>query len=449
MTSTETRPEAAQRSSLTDERFAGWKCTEPGTFHALDPPGPPPKSSWLRPSILWSARNDPLVRLLGDPTDVQRRRWVAAQRERGVSEHFAIDRSDLGDSFSCLIRGRYGGGNACAVRGRTGAARGGQGNELPRRDERRDLSDRQRQRVRRKVLSPVLGLSRADLRDPGQPRLVRRARRLHAPFLRRRAARRTEAPRTRAQSVDGNKLWPPPSALAPDTLARCHDFRAAPGQQATLPAPYSTIDSDVVRFVGIDTGINGNLDGEQGDWLRKVSAGPKPKILLTGKPLYVKNRCDPGRIVDRDFTVDVVRDPANNYVAAIGGDIHHYRRYRVRVGDRTIQYIVSSGGGAFMHATHTIPEVDVAGVSEDESLLPAARRLARLLQPPVQPQARLPNAAARDRARAGLGPDRGSVSHAPDPRQRRPADARDASERNGRRPAPERSHVPQIPLGVR
>jgi len=35
-----------------------------------------------------------------------------------------------------------------------------------------------------------------------------------------------------------------------------------------------------VRFVGIDTGIIGNIDGDQGDWLRKVSAGPKPKILL-------------------------------------------------------------------------------------------------------------------------------------------------------------------------
>jgi hypothetical protein len=65
--------------------------------------------------------------------------------------------------------------------------------------------------------------------------------------------------------------------LAPDTLARCHDFRAATGQQATLARPYWTIDPDVVRFVGIDTGIKGNLDGEQGDWLRKVSAGPKPR----------------------------------------------------------------------------------------------------------------------------------------------------------------------------
>jgi hypothetical protein len=63
---------------------------------------------------------------------------------------------------------------------------------------------------------------------------------------------------------------------------------------------------------------------------------------------------------------EIVRDPACNYVAAIGGDIHNYQHYPVRVGDRVIEYIVSGGGGAFMHATHTIPRVTVGGVTEDE-----------------------------------------------------------------------------------
>ena len=31
-----------------------------------------------------------------------------------------------------------------------------------------------------------------------------------------------------------------------------------------------------------------------------------------------------------------------------------------------IQYIVSGGGGAFMHATHKIPPIDLPGVSEDD-----------------------------------------------------------------------------------
>jgi hypothetical protein len=38
----------------------------------------------------------------------------------------------------------------------------------------------------------------------------------------------------------------------------------------------------------------------------------------------------------------------------------------VALGDgRTIQYVVSGGGGAYMHATHTIPRVSLDGVDED------------------------------------------------------------------------------------
>ena len=42
-----------------------------------------------------------------------------------------------------------------------------------------------------------------------------------------------------------------------------------------------------VLLVGIDTGILGTIDREQGEWLRRISQHEKPKILLTGKPLVV------------------------------------------------------------------------------------------------------------------------------------------------------------------
>ncbi|MDQ1040967.1 hypothetical protein QFZ75_007383 [Streptomyces sp. V3I8] len=61
-----------------------------------------------------------------------------------------------------------------------------------------------------------------------------------------------------------------------------------------------------------------------------------------------------------------MRDPDHHYVAAIGGDIHNYQRYPVDVDGRTVQYVVAGGGGAFMHATHTMPLVDVAGVTEED-----------------------------------------------------------------------------------
>ena len=120
-----------------------------------------------------------------------------------------------------------------------------------------------------------------------------------------------------------------------------------------------------VRIVAIDTGITGGIDAAQGEWLRRVSRSPKPKILLTGKPIYVNGRqdaCDDrgGGTVD-----EIVKDPAHNYVAAIGGDIHNYQRYPVEVGGRTIQYIVAGGGGAFMHATHKIHNIESSTASSE------------------------------------------------------------------------------------
>jgi hypothetical protein len=126
-----------------------------------------------------------------------------------------------------------------------------------------------------------------------------------------------------------------------------------------------------VVFVGIDTGIKKTLDREQGEWLLEVSkSSPKAKVLLTGTPIYVNNTRQPLQIENASSsfsTVDsIVRERSHNYVAAIGGDIHNYQRYPLSVDGRTIQYIVSGGGGAFMHATHPIPKVDVAGLVEDD-----------------------------------------------------------------------------------
>jgi hypothetical protein len=134
----------------------------------------------------------------------------------------------------------------------------------------------------------------------------------------------------------------------------------------TQPGPYWSMDAGPIRIVGIDTGITGGIDADQGEWLRRVSRGPKPKILVTGKPIYVDGTYRPGPIEGGGTVDEIVRDPACNYVAAIGGDIHNYQHYPVSVDGRTIHYLVSGGGGAFMHATHTIPRVNVGGVGEDD-----------------------------------------------------------------------------------
>ena len=87
-------------------------------------------------------------------------------------------------------------------------------------------------------------------------------------------------------------------------------------------------------IVCIDTGISGDIDRAQGQWLRGISwISDKPKPLLTGKPIYIDGEYHPG-VIEGGGTVDeIVRDPEHSYVAAIGGDIHNYQRYPVRLED--------------------------------------------------------------------------------------------------------------------
>ncbi|MGH4014656.1 MAG: metallophosphoesterase family protein [Pseudonocardiaceae bacterium] len=184
------------------------------------------------------------------------------------------------------------------------------------------------------------------------------------------------------------KLWRKPQQPEFDPTPRADDSTTTerPSPDPLQPAPYFAIDAGPVRFVGIDTGIKGNMDAEQYQWLQRVSleVPERPKILLTGKPIYVDNKYHPGGVAGTAQTVDdVVKDPRAHYVMAIGGDIHNYQRYPVQMGDgRTVQYIVSGGGGAFMHATHRIPPVTVGGVTEAEFRCYPLRRdsLARFSQ---------------------------------------------------------------------
>lgn len=177
-------------------------------------------------------------------------------------------------------------------------------------------------------------------------------------------------------------LWrnPSPPRIAELVRERCKRAPAGKPWTPPQPGPYYTIDTPRLRIVCIDTGITGKIDREQGDWLRRVSLDPRDKVLITGKPIYVDGKYHPGGIEwgvmanedpdvaagERHTVDDVVRDPDHRYVAAIGGDVHNYQHYPVKVkeaGDerpRQIEYIVSGGGGAYLSATHRFGAVDIA-----------------------------------------------------------------------------------------
>ncbi len=175
-------------------------------------------------------------------------------------------------------------------------------------------------------------------------------------------------PATRLASL----LWRRGTAPERERLNRWRDSRGweRDATKAVQPAPYFALDLGDLMLVCIDTGVSGAIDDEQGRWLLRVSALRKQKILLTGKPIYVDGAYHPGEISwktnkreasgpepHKFQTVDdVVRHEKFGYVAAIGGDVHNYQRYPIRLQEqgRTIYYLVSGGGGAYLSPTHRI-----------------------------------------------------------------------------------------------
>ncbi|MFF0308344.1 metallophosphoesterase family protein [Streptosporangium sp. NPDC004379] len=321
--------------------------------------------SWLNPRTLWRSRNEVLAALFGDPSGEVRARWVAAQRERGADPGMRIP-VDVGPEFSFLVLGDTGEGDAsqyAVVPGMLKIGRdtafaviasdviypAGSGNDY----------DVKFFRPYQDYPAPIYavpgnhdwydglgGFMRVFCEAPAL-KAERRGFRLSPPGLR-------------------GLLWREPDVIDEAALERARGRRSEPGQRAVQPGPYWVLETPSLLVVGVDTGIRGALDAGQTRWLREVSRDPRPKMLVTGKPVYVRNEYLPSALEGGGTIDDIVADPAHGYVAVIGGDVHNYQRFPVKRGGRTIQYIVAGGSGAFMHATHTIPRVTVGGVSEDD-----------------------------------------------------------------------------------
>lgn len=75
----DTPGDSAVSSSRDSLAGAGWICEEVGRFVGFVPSEAKP-FSWLNPVPLWWSRNQVLGALLGDPTNDERRRWMAIQR---------------------------------------------------------------------------------------------------------------------------------------------------------------------------------------------------------------------------------------------------------------------------------------------------------------------------------------------------------------------------------
>ncbi|MBA3421362.1 MAG: metallophosphoesterase [Thermoleophilaceae bacterium] len=364
----EPRVGASSRDSLA---AAGWSCARPGRYRELLPPRAP-RFSWLRPSVLLESRNDLIARGLGDPTDELRRRWVENQRGK-VGDDLIVNRSELGP-FSFLVVGDPGEGDDsqyATVPPLLARADGtafmvvcsdvvypaGDGNQYVDKFY----------RPYKDYPAPIYALPGNHDWYDGLTGFMLHFCEVESPPPVDYEASGATGWRDTLRRI----LWRPPARPDPEALARGLAMRARPEHQLRpehrQPGPYWAMDTGPLRIVSIDTGITGSMDRDQLEWLRAVSASSsKPKLLLTGRPLYV-NGDGPVRSPHLSAVDRIVRAPEHRYVAAIGGDVHNYQRYPVRTdGERTIQYIVSGAGGAYMSATHKIPLIDLPGVKEED-----------------------------------------------------------------------------------
>lgn len=356
----------------------------PADLSAIGRPGK--RFSWLGPRTLWHSRNNVLASLLGDPTENARRSWVAAQRQllvdRGeptsVSEDFEIAREDL-DDYSFMVIGDTGEGDwsqYSVVPAFLNAAAGTEFTVIasdvlyPAGDINEYVE---------KFFVPYAGYPRPIYAIPGNHDwldglvgFMRHFCGAPTPADKFRPPRRAKW--ARLGLIAHRVLWRRPRDLSPGTLEAAEDLRGHVGDgRPPQPNMYFHIDTPKLRIIAIDTGILGRLDHDQGEWLRRVSAGPKPKLLISGKPIYSGETFSPRRILAPEGTEEgqtgllwnLLRDPANNYVGMVAGDVHHYERHEVKLPDgRTMQCVISGGGGAFTTSTHQIPRVSVGDVGE-------------------------------------------------------------------------------------
>ncbi|WP_055491494.1 metallophosphoesterase [Streptomyces sp. TP-A0356] len=323
------------------------------------------KLSWLDPKTLWAARNGVLASWFGDPTGGTRSRWVRQREAAGAPADKVIRRDDP-DHFSFMVIGDTGEGDDPQYAVVPGFLKMSQDTRFAVVASDVIYPVGATDDYGTKFFRPYQGYPAPIYAIPGNHDWYEDLHGFMRVFCDAAPPAPAAPPRPLTRAWLRGLLWHNPSKPHEQRLAEARKLRSAPGQRADLPGPYWAIDAGPVRIIGIDTGLLGTIDAEQGRWLREVSRGPRPKILITGSPLYVDGEHHPCPIDGGGTVDDIVRDPDHRYVAAIGGDIHNYQRYPVDVDGRTIQYVVSGGGGAFMHATHTIARVSVANVTEKE-----------------------------------------------------------------------------------
>jgi len=111
-------------------------------------------------------------------------------------------------------------------------------------------------------------------------------------------------------------------------------------------------------LLAIDAQGEAYLDDPQVDYFREVSTqlGPGDRVIVVSpQPSWVIADESPRAYSTLDYFVRTIVDPTGADVALmLTGDLHHYARYAEVSGER--QLVTFGGGGAYLYATHQLPE---------------------------------------------------------------------------------------------
>jgi hypothetical protein len=365
----EPTPTDPTHSSRWSRAAAGWTdCVAEDDIRDLLRPGYRIRRfNWLSLRPLLESRNDRIARRIQDPTNDERMRWVAAMRAKGVDPDLVVRRFADRRETSFLVIGDPGEGDESQYRVLRPlfSKAGGTAFTFVVSDVIYPAGDVNE--YEDKFFWPYRQLPGPIYAVPGNHDWYDGLHGFMTHFCQADPDARPPATGSGFRGRLRRLLWRRPSKPKQDLLERVGKLRA---ERSDQPGPYFAIDLGTVLLVGIDTGIQDRIDPEQGEWLRRISAGRQPKILVTGKPFVVDGRRKSTRIGGKDGprVREIVDEPSNRYIAVIGGDVHNYQRYPVPTKGRVVQHIVSGAAGAYTKATHKIPPVlrTECGCTEEE-----------------------------------------------------------------------------------
>lgn len=359
--------QAGEVSSRTDARDAGWPSalvTVRGQAVRLTESRSPWRDlSWLVTRALSHLLDAGTSKLLRDRVDARRHRWMSAQRDAGALELSPDLVIQLPDARSCMILGDLDEGDGTAddvieplravdrqLQSEFIVALGGAidpaGTIANHLHDAAGLSQRK----------PILAIPGARAWQDGLTGFM---------------LRHCDSDALEHPSLAERKQQPE-SAFSEDTIA-----------SAPQPGPYWAVDmAGGLRLIALDTGVSGEIDREQGEWLLRVSKGGGPKVLLTAASLYVDGKPHTVPInwgpsgspaPGLENLDDVVRCQDRGFVAAIASGVGNYQRLTMSAADRdhgaesSLEYVTAGGTGAPISATHHIARATPAGSATRES----------------------------------------------------------------------------------